>query len=278
MIDYHIHTRHSVDADGSLAEYCEKAIKLGLTEVCFTNHCELDPKRNDNLIRLDGSILPISRTNLSVLNDEIEEARARYGKSGLAVRSGLEIGFYNGVASRIHEVVGDLIFDYIIAGIHCLEHVCIDSSKEYRDYFEVNEIDTLLEKYYAEAEHLVDCQIFDSFAHIDVYKKYGIGFYGEKIKRFPEERLRAVLRKMTEKGLALEINTAGLRRVNEFYPSGDIMRLAKECGIERLSIGSDCHKIEDLGKGIMDGMAFARSFGFETLCRFEKRKSHYIKI
>jgi histidinol-phosphatase (PHP family) len=279
VIDYHIHTVHSTDAEGSLDAYCRRALELGLSEICFTNHCELDQKRNDNVIRLDGQVLPLSRASLAVLQEEIGQVKDKYRKSGLTVRFGLEVGFFEGVQTRLRDMTADLELDYLISGIHCLEHVCIDSSREFEGYFKRHDAKFLMEKYYKLAENLADSMMFDTFAHLDVYKKYGIGYYGaEAMKQLPVEQLNVIFKKMTQQGLALEINTAGLRRVDEFYPSGIFLRMAKEAGVENIAIGSDCHKVEDLGKGIKEGYEFARSFGFKAICGFEKRKPVFFKL
>ncbi len=279
MIDYHIHTVHSTDADGSLDDYCRRALKSGLREICFTNHCELDPNRNDNVIRLDGEVRPLSRSALALLQDEVGRVKDQYQKSGLTVRFGLEVGYFEGVEKRLQEVTAGLELDYLITGVHCLEHVCIDSSREYEGYFKKHDAARLMEKYYKLAETLVESRLFDTFAHLDVYKKYGIGYYGaESMRQIPAEQLNVIFKKMAQQGLALEINTAGLRRVGEFYPSGTFMRMAKQAGVENIAIGSDCHKIDDLGKGIKEGYEFARSFGFKAVCGFEKRKPIFFKL
>lgn len=279
MIDYHIHTVHSTDAEGSLDDYCRRALELGLSEICFTNHCELDQARNDNVIRLDGQVLPLSRSALALLQEEIGQVREKYHRSGLTVRFGLEVGFFEGVQKRLRDMTAGLGLDYLIAGIHCLEHVCIDSSREFEGYFKKHDAARLMEKYYMLAETLADSGLFDTFAHLDVYKKYGIGYYGAAaMRQVPTERLNVIFKKMARQGLALEVNTAGLRRVGEFYPAGAFMRMAKEAGVENIAIGSDCHKIDDLGKGIKEGYEFARSLGFKAICGFEKRKPVYFKL
>ena len=278
MVDYHIHTNHSIDADGSCSEYCERALSLGLKEVCFTNHCELDPKRDDNLIRIGKTKLPLTAENLGRLGAEISKITASYKKRGLIVRFGLEVGFYDGIKSRLKDVTGMLELDFLIAGIHCLDHVCIDSSKEYESYFKKYKAGEVLTRYYHEVGKLAGHGLFDALAHLDVYKKYGIGFYGNQIRKLPEDALRAIFKQMAGNGLALEINTAGLRRVNEFYPSAAIMKMAREEGLEFITIGSDCHKVDDLGKGIKEGIEFVKSFGYKAVYGFEKRKPIRINI
>lgn len=272
FIDYHIHTNHSIDAEGSLKEYCQQAINLGLKEICFTDHCELDPKRSDSLIRFEGNTQPLTNDALKKLQVEVNETKEIFKKSGLKVKFGLEIGYYEGIESRLKETLQGLELDFLLGSIHCLAHICIDSSREYELYFKRKNVLELLNNYYAEIEKLINSQLFDGLAHLDVYKKYGTQFYGAAIKNFPQEILNIIFKTMTKNGLALEINTAGLRRQNEFYPSPQIMALAKNQKIKLITIGSDCHKIADLGRGIKEAFAYAESFGLDTVSGFEKRK------
>jgi len=278
MIDYHIHTNHSIDAEGNLNEYCEKAIKLGLKEICITNHCELDLQRDDNLIRFDNKIECLTKETIARLQDEVDKARQYYKKSGLIVRFGIEVGYFEGVEERLDKILNNAELDYLLAGIHCLDHICIDSSKECEKYFSKKNVEQLLVSYYEVIKKLIKSGLFDTIAHIDVYKKYGIKFYGDKIKNIPKELLVESFKAMAKSHIVLEINTAGLRRVNEFYPSPAIMKLAKEQGIRQITMGSDCHKLDDLAKGIKEAIEYARSFGFDAIMGFNKREPNKIKI
>jgi histidinol-phosphatase (PHP family) len=278
MIDYHVHTEHSIDAQGSLVAYCDQALRMGLTEICFTNHCELDPERNDNLIRWNGSMVPITRDRVAALYDAIHGIAETYRGKGLLVKSGIEIGYFDGVQPRLNEIIHGVDLDFVLGSIHCLNHVCIDSSKEYIEYFEHRRAQALLEEYYNAVEGLVKSRLFDSLGHLDVYKKYGYGFYGETIGEFPAEQVRHVFELTAKYDIALEINTAGLRRVNEIYPAAPIMECARNAGIKKLTIGSDAHCPGDLGRGLKDGYAYARSFGYDAVYGFTKRKAYRVPI
>ena len=278
MIDYHIHTHHSVDAEGTINEYCEQALLRGLHEICITNHCELDPLRDDNLIRLNSSTQPITNDTLLLLQDEVFKAKEYYEPQGLSVKFGLEVGYFEGIQKRLHQITKGLKVDFLMGSIHCLDHVCIDSSREYEIYFKKHDVSELLKKYFYTVEQLIQCQLFDALGHFDVYKKYGIRFYGEKIHIFPTELVSKIFHLMKEKKIALEINTAGLRRINEFYPAPQFMQCAYQQGLEMITIGSDSHKVTDLGKGIEQGIEYIKSFGFEAIYAFETRTPKRIEI
>ncbi|UCC12287.1 MAG: histidinol-phosphatase [candidate division WOR-3 bacterium] len=272
MIDYHVHTHHSIDAEGTIDEYCSQAVKRGLAEICFTNHCELDPMRDDSYIRFDHRKILFSRDGVRRLQQEVFGARDRFRKHGLQVKFGLEVGFYRGIESVLQNMIDGLELDFLIGSIHCLNHVCIDSSREAHLYFSEHDADHLMNEYYTEITALIKSGLFDTIAHLDVYKKYGIQFYGGRIHAAPAELLREIFSLMKETETALEINTAGLRKINQLYPSKDIMTIARDQGMKLFTIGSDSHTVADLGKGISEGIAYAMAYGFDMLCSYSGRK------
>lgn len=278
MIDYHIHTDHSIDAGGTITEYCEQAIKIGLREICITNHCELDKKRDDNYIKFVNHKNPLTKELLLRLRDEVIRANDLNKKNGLTVRFGLEVGYYDGIESRLQEILNDINFDFVLGSIHCLDHICIDSSKESSTYFSKHTAAELMDSYFKEIEKLINSGLFDSIGHLDVYKKYGLNFYGEEIKSFPEGHLEKIFKMMAEKEIALEINTAGFRLLKEFYPAPSLMKCARDHDVKMITIGSDCHKVEDLGKGIDEGLEYSKSFGFDLVYGFDKRKPIKVEI
>ena len=40
--DYHMHSCHSGDSDAPMCEMIEKGIALGLDQMCFTEHMDMD--------------------------------------------------------------------------------------------------------------------------------------------------------------------------------------------------------------------------------------------
>jgi histidinol-phosphatase (PHP family) len=278
MVDYHVHTHHSIDGSGSIHDYCNQAIEIGLSEICFTNHCELDPYRSDSIIRFDGKPEPFSKETLLRLQREIFEARDRFRKRGLNVKFGIEVGYDPGIRTRIRDMLKDIELDFVIGAIHCLGHICIDSSRECGQYFKQRDASEYLEDYYNAAVDLINSRLFDSLAHFDVYKKYGRDYYGQAIENIPRETLARVFQLMRENDVALEINTAGMRFMNEFYPAPALMTTARDCGLERITVGSDSHRTTDLGKDLRLAIDYCRSHGFGEVCTFDRRKPSSISI
>ena len=42
MIDLHVHTNHSHDSKATIREQCEKAVRIGLQYLCFTDHINMN--------------------------------------------------------------------------------------------------------------------------------------------------------------------------------------------------------------------------------------------
>jgi histidinol-phosphatase (PHP family) len=278
VVDYHIHTEHSIDASGTISEYCDQAVKIGLTEICFTNHCELDPARNDSFIRFDGKREPFSKNGLLKLKAEIYDARERYRRQGLAVKFGIEIGYYRGIEQRLREMLDGTDLDFVIGAIHCLDHICIDSSKECDAYFDRHTVPELIDHYYTAVADLIMSGMFDSIAHLDVYKKYGLKYYGNGVYDVPYDTVSRIFELIKANHIALEINTAGMRFMNEFYPSPKLIEQACKQGIEFLTIGSDSHRPEDLGKDLQRATDHLKSCGYEAVYTFDRRRPSATRV
>lgn len=278
MVDYHIHTQHSIDASGTISEYCNQAVKIGLQEICFTNHCELDPERDDSFIRFNGEREPFSRKGLMKLQSEVNEARDRYKHQGLIVKFGIEVGYYKGIEQKLKGIIEGIDLDFVIGAIHCLDHICIDSSRECKRYFDRHDASQYVENYYVSVASLIESGMFNSLAHIDVYKKYGRDHYGTAIADVPHHLVTRIFRLIKDNHIALEINTAGMRFMQEFYPAPMLMKIAHEQGIKLITIGSDSHKPEDLGKDLSLATEYLKSYGFDAVHTFDKRKPQTRKI
>ncbi len=74
MIDYHIHPNYSPDAQGTIADFCQKAMEIGLRELCFTTHYEPDPARaGKEWISVAGERMPVESDWIEFYFEEIEK-------------------------------------------------------------------------------------------------------------------------------------------------------------------------------------------------------------
>ncbi len=259
MFDYHIHPGFSIDAEEySISDYCRQAVAIGLREICFTPHYEFDPLRKeiDWWVRYNGRVMSIEEEWLPFYVEEVHQAAERFASLGLGVKAGLEIGFDIGLEERIARVAEAYPFDFIIGSVHCIDHVAISSAQESAPYYAVQPLQRVVELYFATLRQAVASGLFDVVGHMDIYRRHGYKFYGPDILQAHRPYLSEVLEIMAEKKVGLEVNTSSLRHnQREFYPSREILELAVAAGVSVFTIGSDAHRIGELGQGVTAGLA-----------------------
>jgi len=253
--DYHIHPDYSLDATGSIEEYCLKAMELGLKEICFTTHYDSDPFRKDEdpFMRIEGKIVPLSEDSVKRYIEDVRRSDEKYRPCGLSVRVGLEVDYAPHIEEKLREELTCFELDYRLGAVHCLDHIAITASKEAERYFKKKTAEEMVTEYYKTLKQAVESGLFDVMAHLDIYKKYGLGFYGEKILTAHQGLVEPVLELMVKNDVGMEINTGLLRKGHkEFSPGLEILNLALNMGVKIVAFGSDAHKVDHLGKGIKE--------------------------
>lgn len=254
LTDYHIHPGYSIDAAPvSIDQYCRRAVKLGLREICFTTHLEVDPHRKhlDWFVRCRTGIHPMEDLHwLELYFQDIEKARYGFAPE-LIVKAGIEVGYEPGREEHIHRVLSAYPFDFVLGSIHCLDHVAISSRKECARYFSRKDSHQVAEQYFRLLEMAVNTGLFDCMAHVDLYRRYGACYLGPEIHCAHRGWIENIFRTMAGLGTGLEINTSGLRRgLGDLHPSADILRAALENGIRYYTTGSDAHSPAETGQGL----------------------------
>jgi len=251
--DWHVHPNYSLDASGSIDQYCQRALELGLKEICFTTHYDSDPFRKDEdpFMRMDGKMVPLSKDNVQKYIEDVRRADEKYSPHGLTVRAGLEVDYAPHIEEKLREDLSCFELDYLLGAVHCLDHIAISASNEAERYFKRRDAQKMVREYYEVLRQAVESGLFDAVAHLDIYKKYGLGFYGEEILTLHRGVVEPVLELMAKNGVGMEVNTGILRKGHkEFSPGLEILTLALQRGVRIVAFGSDAHKVEHLGKDI----------------------------
>jgi histidinol-phosphatase (PHP family) len=268
LIDYHIHPGFSIDAEEySIDDYCRRAVEIGLREICFTPHYEFDPLRKeiDWWVRYNGRVMSIEEDWLPYYIEEVRRAAESYAPFGIAVKAGLEIGFDLGLEDSIARVVENHPFDFIIGSVHCIDHVAISSGGESAAYYVNQTLERVAELYFDTLRQAVASGLFDVVGHLDIYRRHGYTFYGPDILKAHRPYLGDVLKLMSEKNIGLEVNTSSARHNHsEFYPGREILEAARDAGIKVFTVGSDAHRVSELGQGVAAALAVLTEMGLEV--------------
>ena len=262
MIDYHIHTPLCNHANGSMEEYVLCAIGKGLTEICFLDHF---------IAAGPGMRHSMSLGEIPLYMQAIACLRHRYGDR-IAVRAGLEVDFLPQERTLIEDVLGRYDFDAVGGSFHFVRGFNV-ASRKMQAPENPDERNALVETYYEGLIRMLEWPYFDFFSHPDVVKKTGL-VVPPHLERLVDE----FLRRLSEKGLALEFNTAGWDHpCGESYPSEDWVRRCRALNIP-FTIGSDAHRPENVGIHFDKALAILMSAGYKELSAFERRQVRPVSL
>lgn len=246
--DYHVHPDYSFDATGSMREYCEKAIELGLSEIVFVPHAEDHPQNGEsNILKVDGHRRPIDSEGLRRYRDELYDLVEGDDPVPIMVRCGVELGFYPGVKDSFLHMIEDMHFEYVLCGIHYVDGCIISSEKKMKELLSKNSPEQFIEKYYKIIQKACQIEFLDCLAHIDVYRRLGMKMFPEQASRIDYEVIDETMEHLVKYGLPVEVNTSGMRHgIGDWYPSKPLLTRMRQAGVLIGGLGSDSHHPDHL--------------------------------
>lgn len=265
--DYHLHTYYSHDGKATLENMTERAIELGLKEICFTDHYDYshpDPLF-DNIIDYDSYI------------EHFERVRKRFGNK-INLKLGVEIGLQPHIVNETKRFAAKYPFDFIIGSTHIVDK--IDLGLNGAEFFEGVPQKNAYLRYFEDILNSINSfDDFDVYGHIDYIIRYGN--YENKKLNFQEfkEILSEILKNLILKGKGIEVNSSGIRYgLKQTHPHKDILKLYKDLGGEIVTVGSDAHTTKDMCAYFDKVYEMLREVGFRYISVFEKRKPLFVKI
>lgn len=277
-LDYHLHPGYSIDAAGSVAAFCEAAAVRGLTGICFTTHYDADPAHaaEDAWVSVGGEIRPLSEPWLPLYLAEINAAREAFAPRGLEVRAGLEVDYFPGCEGVLGELLSATPLDFVLGSVHRVAgHALADRAQVQAWLGRWGTRDALINYYDLVAEAAAS-GLFDCIGHLDLYRR-SAGLADESQLELPGVRgaVARAFAAMVSSGTGLELNARGTYRPGGagVSPGPVLLGLAAQAGVPVLTIGSDAHQLEEVGRGLDLAAATARAAGFATQHAFDGRRS-----
>jgi histidinol-phosphatase (PHP family) len=259
--DYHMHTPLCHHAVGEPVDYAAHALKVGLTEIGFSDHSPMEVDDFDDW-----------RMYTRDLDNYVEKVRrAQREFPNLKIKLGLEVDYIPGHEAWIRQLAGRHAWDYFIGSVHYVSGSWdFDNPKKLSEWNKHDPFEVWT-MYFERLTMAAASGLFDIIGHADLAKKFC--FYPKEDCTKLFERF---LTMCAEKEVAIEINTAGLRKeCKELYPSQAILNLAADKGVP-LTFGSDAHAPGEVGMNFAEAMDSARRAGFARYSTFtgRKRSSH----
>jgi len=138
---------------------------------------------------------------------------------------------------------------------------------DYIDGYQGKNIDELYLEYFKTVEHGALSGLYQIIPHVDLIKVFGYR-PGKPVLSLMGNLLEII----KEKSLAVEINTNGLYKpVGEIYPALEILQACFKLGIP-ITIGSDAHRSEDVGRSFDAACALAYKAGYRRIATFHQKE------
>lgn len=284
IVDCHVHLQphgeHPPVDRERVARYVEQAQANGVDVIVFTEHVFRfreayallegwwDDDPDPNLAALTHAYWR-DEVNLSLPEYVrlVEEAKA----DGLPVRLGLELDWIPGRADDLHRILAPYAWDCVLGSVHQLGAFQIDH-EGFLEEWDRREVARVWNEYGQCIEDLAGAGLVDVIAHPDLPKIFG---------HRPADLALAhgrIVAAAARHDLALEINTNGARkRCAEMYPHPDVLRVARAAGVP-ITLASDAHTPERVGASFAEGVALARSAGYESFVMYERRQRRSVAL
>lgn len=266
--DFHTHSFFSGDSSSATEEMIQKAISIGLSYICLTEHYDPDyiyPPGEEGMFEL----------NTDSYLYELLKLRKQYSKD-IEIGFGVELGLQPhikkelGVYSKLYD------FDFIIGS----SHLCNRKDPYYPSFFEGRPEDEAHHEYF---EYVYKCiktlPFFDVYGHLDYVVRYGPTKNDEYTFFKHKDIIDNILNLLIENGKGIEVNTGGFRQgLGQPNPCTDILKRYKELGGEIITIGSDAHSPEHIASDFDKVSELLKDCGFKYYCVFRKRMPEYLKL
>jgi histidinol-phosphatase (PHP family) len=266
-IDLHMHTLGSFDGNYPAADMCASAVENDLSVIAITDHFDVDFYERHNL-----------ETRQKTSYEDICSAQEKYSGK-INVLRGIEMGQPTYDIALTEKSLERYEYDFVIGSIHNLRQMPDFGDLKYKE-MALDEIYSLLDRYFEEELILAKWNGFDTFAHLTYPMRYIVqaGRNEVELSRY-NDVTDEIFKTLIANGKALEINTSGLRQpIGKTMPTENYVRRFRELGGEYLTLGSDAHFTDHTGAGIDEGYAIAERCGFEYVTCFKNRKPVQLKI
>ncbi len=270
LCDMHTHSDNSFDAKNTVDEMCRAAVDKGLYAIAITDHCEAPFIKYGEKCEFGNQRVLLRKSYKDACN-----AGCKYFEK-LKVLCGIELAepMHNAECTAEALSFGD--YDFTLASLHNLR------GEQDFYYFDFSKCDTdkILNMYFEELAETAEFEFFDSLAHITYPLRYVKSTTGVTPDLAPyQDKIDEIYKILINNNKALEINVSGLfKGLGSTLPDESQVKRFHTLGGKYVTIGTDAHETDFVGKGIETGIAIAKRAGFKHYTIYEKHQPVLIEI
>ncbi len=264
LIDLHSHHIRCGHADDTLEAMARAAALAGVKVFGFSDHAplfahELDhPQPNTQMARSEW---PAYLAEATELRDRLAHELPQ-----LDLRIGTEADWLPGTQDVYRKELERANLDFVLGSVHEIGEIHI-----YRrsTHHLVQDADQLHRDYWRLTREAVESGLFDILAHMDAVRA-----------RLPKPiadmsgEITQTLDAIADSGIAVEINSAGLRKTRDLFPARGILEGLVRRGVP-ITFGSDSHRTPEVAFGYQAALIELRRLGVKQLVAFRAREMEW---
>ncbi len=252
-IDAHLHTDLSPDSMVPLELYAAQAAERGIPEIAITDHLDFMPGAPAYEYADYGK-------REMIVRDAAERWAGR-----VTIRFGVELTYESRYEDQIREHLATHSYDYTIGSVHAQSDGPYDWDR-IATYVAGKTIGEATEFYFGEVAAAIRSGLFDTLGHLDMCKRWLKPWFSPAAFASAPELYEPLLAALAESGMALEVNSSGLRQgIGETYPGAWAVERYRELGGRRVTVGSDAHLPESFAFGLEEACEIVARAGFSRL-------------
>ncbi len=271
--DYHVHTPYCGHAQGKTINYIESAISKGLAEIGFSDHLgRYYLAKHQRKRYWDWGM---RERDLARYFSELLDLKEAY-QDRIAVRIGLEVDYIEGAEQLAEDILSRYPFDFVLGSIHCLPAL---GWRHVSQYVKVNPRE-VYQAYFDAFGAAAKSALFQSLAHIDFIWRYIP--WPDAPQQLLEEYISQAVSLAAKSRTNIEVNANGFlwAQINDHlkYNLFDATIDSVKKHHAFITIGSDAHSPELVGKAFPQIYSVLKNKGIETFSVFEQKQGRQVKL
>ena len=265
--DYHVHTFFSSDCESDPDALVNKALSMGMKEICFTDHVDFDypPENGQTIFRID----------VREYFNKLTEIKDKY-RGKIKVKIGIELGLNPSIESKNSKFVNENDFDFIIGSSHIVNGI----DPYYPEFWENKIIkDAIMSYFEAILRNVTTYNDYDVYGHLDYIRRYVKDSSYVYVDSDFYEITDMIFKNIIYKGHGIELNTRGLTDgITNFIPTITLLKRYHDLVGEIITLGSDSHYLKNLGYAFTTAKDILLNTGFKYITTFENRTPSFIPL
>ena len=264
-VDCHMHSTLSPDGCDAPEAMAARACELGIKHFALTDHIENEKMESWGYWQAIESSFEVYK-----------KLKAEYD-GRMSVYYGVELGQALFDLPQAERILAEHDYDFVLGSNHrTTAYARVDrlpDSEEVRYQY--------LDEYFELELALAEWGKFSSLSHLTFPLRFISGDVGGHIVDM--SRYSSVIDKIFDviikKDIALEVNSSGIRKgLRVPMPSAEYIARYYQKGGRMVTVGSDAHRVCDVGADIPQCLSMLKDIGFNEICVFEKKRPKFINI